>query len=114
MSLKCKFSHFPRTTFSDDRNLGLVKQCKAQLYRRNIKQLTEVGSVFFSLILVVVVFCFPHLSLNMPLYPLLIFSFFKTFITLSLENIAVRAQLASADEAERIIVRMVRTVIERI
>ena len=60
-----------REQFNSDTNMGLVKQCVASLYKKNIQRLT------------------------------------KTFLTLSLEDMANRIQLSSREEAEEYILNMV-------
>lgn len=57
--------------FKNDTNMGLVKQCVASLYKKNVLRLT------------------------------------KTFLTLSLENMAQRINLANKEEAEQFILNMV-------
>lgn len=63
-----------RSQFIADSNLGLVKQCVASLYKKNIQRLT------------------------------------KTFLTLSLADMANRIKLASKEEAEQYILNMVSIV----
>lgn len=60
-----------KTTFMNDKNMGLVNLVKASLYKKNIQRLT------------------------------------KTFITLSLNDVAARVQLSTAAEAEKYILDMV-------
>ena len=60
-----------REVFTQDTNMGLVKQVANSLYKKNIQRLT------------------------------------KTFLTLSLSDVASRAQLPASDDAEKYILNMV-------